>query len=249
MRIQPVLCAGLLILIGCGNNSGAGSNTAGGGTNYAGQAQGVYIGTVSNGDAFESIVLPDDKFYALYGTAMAVYGMMSGQGNSGNNTYTAAIEEFTGGGSAMQGSVTATDVPGSSVNGMITAAGTTLSFSGTAPASSLFNYNGQASVGSIAGTWYGSLMDGSFATVTITSSGAVSGSDGGCSFSGTVSPDPSGKNFFNVSLSFGGSPCLFPNQTATGVGIYYLLPDGMTQQLLAGVTVGTSEGTAFFAQR
>jgi hypothetical protein len=76
----------------------------------------------------------------------------------------------------------------------------------------------------------------------------VSGASSGCSFSGTISPDSSNKNFFDVSLTFGASPCLFPNQTATGVGVEYLLSNGVTHQLLGAVTSGTSFGTVFAAE-
>ena len=113
----------------------------------------------------------------------------------------------------------------------------------------MFNYDTAASVSAISGTWDGTLLDGVTTTVTINSNGTVSGSNLGCSFSGTVTADSSGKNFYDVSLTFGASPCAFPNQTASGVGVYYLLSNGVTHQLLAGVTLGTSEGTVFFAQR
>lgn len=53
-------------------------------------------------------------------------------------------------------------------------------------------------------------------------------------------------NFFNVQMTFGGTPCLFPNEMATGVAIDYLLSDGITRQLLAGITSGNF-GTIFVA--
>ena len=62
-------------------------------------------------------------------------------------------------------------------------------------------------------------------------------------------PDASKKNFYDVSLTFGGSPCAFPNQTANGVGVEYLLSDGVTNQLLVAVAVGNSSGTVFAAER
>ena len=85
--------------------------------------------------------------------------------------------------------------------------------------------------------------------MTVSSDGSIAGSSSGCSFTGTVAPDGSKLNFFNVSLTFGGSPRAFPNQTATGVGIEYLLSDGMTHQLLVAVTAGSSAGTVFAATR
>jgi len=245
----------MVVLTGCGGGSySGGTSGGGGGTNYTGQAQGVYSGTSSNGYSFESIVLPNDKFYGIYGTVsgnvLSIFGMVTGQGTSGNNTFTAStVTDFVYTGTTNTGSLTATDVPGSSINGTLTENGTPITFTGTALPSSSFNYNTSASVSDITGTWTGSLLDGMSTTVTINSNGSLSGSSSGCSFTGTVTADSSNKNFFDVSLTFGASPCSLPNQTATGIGVYYLLSDGVTHQLLAGVTMGTSFGTVFAAQR
>jgi hypothetical protein len=225
----------------------------GGGGNTTGQAQGAYSGASSNGYTFETIVLPNDKVYAIYGTVSGdvflIFGMITGQGTSGSTTYTASVTDFFYTGLINSGSVNATYVRGSSLNGTLTENGTNVTFTGTSLPASTFNFNTQASLSAISGTWTGSLMDGTATTVTITSNGTVSGSSSGCSFSGTVAADSSNKNFFNVSLTFGGSPCSLPNQTATGIGVDYLLSDGVTHQLLAAVTSGTSTGTVFVAER
>jgi hypothetical protein len=242
----------MVVWTGCGGGYSGGGG-GGGGTNYAGQAQGVYTGTSSNGYSFESIVLPNDKIYGIYGTVsgnvFTVVGMVTGQGTSGNDTFTAStVTDFYYTGAVNTGSLTATDVPGSSINGTLTESGTSTTFSGTAPPSSSFNYNTPASVSDITGTWTGTLLDGTSTTVTINSNGSLSGSSSSCSFTGTVTADSSNKNFFDVSLTFGAS-CTSPNQTATGIAVYSLLPDGVTHELLAGVTAGTSFGTLFIADR
>jgi hypothetical protein len=241
-----------LLLIGCGGGSSSYGGGGGGGGNTTGQAQGVYSGTSSNGYAFDTIVLPNDKVYAIYGTVSGnvflIYGMITGQGTSGSGTYTATVSDFFHTGTINSGSITATDVPGSSLNGTLAENGTNITFTGASLPASTFNFNTQASLSAISGTWNGSLMDGTATTVTI-SNGSVSGSSSGCSFSGTVSADSSNKNFFDVSLTFGGSPCSLPNQTASGIGVNYLLADGVTHQLLAAVNSGTVAGTVFVAQR
>lgn len=217
-----------------------------------GQAEGVYSGTASNGDSFESIVLPNDVFYAIYGITngkvLNVSGIMTGQGNSANGSYTASVSDFQSTGAVNTGSVSASYVPGVSIDGMVTETGNpAVTFTGTVMPSSSFNYNSPATLGNIAGTWSGTLLGGSSATVTINASGTFSGIDSGCSFSGSISPDVSGKNFFNVTMTFGASPCLDPNQTARGIAVSYLLSDGVTTQLLAGVSSGSSFGTVFVA--
>jgi hypothetical protein len=252
-RTLPLFCLSCLMILGCGSSYSGNPGGSGGTTNYTGQAQGVYSGTVSSGYSFSSIVLPNDKFYGIYGTTTGntfyVYGMVAGQATSGNDSLTANVTDYLSTGQTFSDNLTATDVPGQSVNGTITESGTPVTFNGTALAPASFNYNTAASVGAISGSWNGALLDGITTTVTINSNGTVSGSSSGCSFSGTIAADSSGKNFYDVSITFGSSPCAFPNQTATGVGVYYLLSDGVTHQLLAGVTLGDSEGTVFFAQR
>lgn len=250
-------CAISLLVVGCGGSSSSSSNFNSGGNNGSttttGQAQGVYSGTTSLNYTFSSIVLPNDKFYAIYGTVsnntLLLYGMVTGQGKSDAGTYTANVTDFFYTGVTFSGSIDASYVPGSSFDGTYTEPGTSETYTGTALPASDFDYNTPASVSDITGTWNGGLLDGSSATVTITSSGSVSGSDSGCSFSGTVTADNSNKNFFDVSLTFGGSPCLLPNQTATGVGVEYLLSDNVTHQLIAAVNVATTAGTVFFATR
>jgi len=199
-------------------------------------------------------LLPNDQLYAVYGTlsgnVLLVCGMINGQGASSSGTYTANVTVFdycTGSLLVYTGSVSATYVAGSSLNGTLTESSGTITFSGTTPTA--FNYGTTASLSAISGTWTGTLLDGTGAIVAISSTGNVSGSDSGCSFSGTVTPDSSNKNFFDLSLTFGGSPCAFPNQTASGIAVDYLLSNGTTTQLVAAVTIGTSAGTVFVAQR
>jgi hypothetical protein len=253
-RLFALICGFVLAIsgLGCGssyNNNGGSS----GGTSYAGHAQGVYSGTSSGGFNFSTIVLPNDKIYAIYGTqsgnSLLLYGLISGQGTSGNGTYTATVNDFFYTGSVSNGSVSATYVAGSSLNGSLTESSATTTFTGASLPTSSFNYNTPALLSDISGNWSGTLLDGMSTTVVISSNGSVTGSSSGCSFSGTVSPDSSNKNFFDVSLTFAGSPCSAPNQTATGVGVEYLLSNGVTHQLLAGVTSGTSLGTVFVAAR
>lgn len=256
LKKASVLYALSLVLLGCGQ--GENMFTSCGSTDCSdkttsGQAQGAYFGAASNGYSFLSIVLPDDKFYGIYGTVtgalLNVYGMMTGQGKSSSGTFTASVTDFLNTGAINNASVTASYMPGSSINGTIAENGTMTTFTGAWPPTSSFDFNIPASVSSISGSWSGSLLDGMSTTVTINSNGAISGKSAGCQFTGTAIADSSGKNFFDVSLTFGGSPCAAPNKTASGVGVDYLRSDGVTLQLLVAVTADASFGTVFFAQR
>ena len=256
-HLGALLVFALLLIAGCGssrsnNNTPLGSTPATSST--PGQAQGVFSGTTSTGLSFQSIVIPNDKFYAIYGTTVGnvlyISGMITGQGSSKNGNYTATVTDFYYTGTTTAGSLTATYVPGQSIKGTLTESGNSnITFSGTAMPSTLFNYANPALLSDITGTWTGMLTDGAAATVSIAEGGSFSGSSSGCSFTGSVTPDASRKNFFTVSLTYDGSPCLMPSQTQVGIGVEYLLSDGVTHQLLAGVASGTSYGTVFVANR
>lgn len=243
------------MLAGCGGGGSSSSNSSNNTSQQPtpGQAQGVYSGTSSTGSSFSSIVLPNDKFYAIYGSVSGnlflISGFIFGQGTSNNGTYTASVTDINSAAATATGSITATYTQGSSISGKLTESSTTITFTGSPNPSSSYKYNQAATLSEIAGTWSGDALDGLSVTVTINSDGTFSGSDSaGCSFSGTISADSSGKNFFDVSVTFGASPCALPNQSASGIAADYLLSDGVTRQLIAGVTSG-SLGTVFAADK
>jgi len=237
-----------ILLTGCAGSNSMSTSTP---PPTGNQAPGVYQGTLSNGDSFEAIVAPNDDLFAIYGTTsgatLTINGFINGPGQENGNTYSVTTNDFYYTGSVITGTLTGTIAAGASLNGTITEGSTSLTFTDTVPPTSTFNYNTAANLSSVTGTWSGFLLDGETATVTIDSSGAISGlSQFGCSFTGTAAADSSGKNFFDVSLTFGGAPCLIAGGTATGIAIDALLSDGTTHELLAGVTTGAkSAGTVF----
>lgn len=258
-----VLLAVAVFFNACGGSSNSSNNNNGGGSGNPpptpGQAQGIYEGTTSLGSTFNAIDLPNDMMYAVYGNQVGnvlyICGLVTGQGKSNNGTYTVAtVTDYDYCGTNTQvvntGSLSGTYVTGASMNGTLTEPANTSNFTATMPPSSQFNFSTAASVGAVSGPWSGQLTDGESANVTIDSTGSIVGSSSnGCTFTATMTPDSSGKNFFNVSLSFGGSPCQFANQNATGIAVNYLLSDGVTTQFIAGVTDGSQLGIVFTAQR
>jgi hypothetical protein len=260
-----LLCGVSLMLISCGtsynNNGGGGSGggVSGGGVSLvAGDVKGVYSGIASSsGYTFWIIILPNEKLYGIYGTVsgnqILLDGMITGQGTTNSSGYTASVTDFFYTGSVKSGTFSASDFTGAGLDGTLAEDGTVTTFTGTSVLGSVWDYGTTfqtpASLSSISGAWTGTLLDGMTTTVTISSTGSVTGSSSGCSFTGTVVPDSSNTNFYDVSLTFGGSPCAFPNQTANGIGVEYLLSDGVTNQLLVPVTVGNSAGTVFAAER
>jgi hypothetical protein len=253
-----LLCGVSLILISCG--TGYNSNVGGGGGSGSGQpeeVEGVFSGIASSGYTFWIIILPNDELYGIYGTVhgnqLLLDGMITGQGTTNGSGYSASVSDFFYTGSVKSGTFNASGFTGASLDGTLTEGETVTTFTGESVLGSVWDYGTTfqtpASLSSISGTWTGALLDGMTTTVIISSTGGVTGSSSGCSFTGTVVPDSSRTNFYDVSLTFGGSPCAFPNQTANGIGVEYLLSDGVTNQLLVAVTVGNSAGTVFAAER
>ncbi len=111
-----------------------------------------------------------------------------------------------------------------------------------------FNFSTPAQLSDIQGNWTGYLFGNALAQVTIGASGSFTGSTQGCTFSGTVAPDSSGKGFFDFTIKYGGSPCELANQTQTGIAVDYLLTSGTTRQLVAAVS-SSSGGDVFIANR
>lgn len=236
--------AATLVLLGltaCGGGSGSTNTQQTPPPPQVGQAQGVYEGSLSTGYSFDAIVLPNDSFYAIYGTVagdtLLIQGLVYGTGKESGTSITGTMTDFEYPGTPIgTASLSGTFAAGSSLSGSLTEGGLNETFSGSVPPTSQFNYNTAAQSSTITGSWNGSLMDGESASIVIDGSGNVTGiSSLGCSFTGTAKPDGSGKNFYDVTLTFGASPCVAAGQTATGVGVVETLSDG-TLQLLAGLS-------------
>lgn len=218
--------------------------------------EGVYSGTTSLGSSFEAIVLSDNSFWALYGTTsnsiFFVQGVLQGSGSYSGANYSASgwdsyylnlpyVSAFT---------VKATFVPGLSITGTVSESGVSSSFTATAIPTSSFNYEATPSLSDIAGAWSnGALLGNVPASATIQSNGAFAGLSEGCAFSGTITPDSSGNNFFDVTIKYGNSGCSFPGVTQTGVAVDYLLSDGRTRQLVAAVHDSGYGNNVFIANR
>jgi hypothetical protein len=72
----------------------------------------------------------------------------------------------------------------------------------------------------VTGTYAGLRSDHHQVTVTVDSTGTLSGhSSEGCTFGGTLSPRAKG-NVFNVTLTFEGGACGTGTETLTGVAFY-----------------------------
>lgn len=222
----------------------------------ASSAEGVYGGTLtgSTSSHFRALILENGEFWSLYGrdagSIFYVEGLVQGVGSWNQGSFTSSNVKDFGFYPAIQGTLTSTYQTGAkTISGTVTADGGSVQFSGGPIPGATYNYESAANLSTVSGRWDAMSSAGGSISINVSASGSVSFAEGGCTGSGSISPRPSGKNVFNVSLTFGAAPCAFPNQTATGVALAYPLSTGQTQ-FIAGVTTSSrTAGLAVFGIR
>lgn len=253
-RNMIIVCAAFA-LAACGGGGGSSEDEV---LQQGTVAQGVYKGAITGGayPAFQMLVLENGEFWAMYGTQSAstfgVAGFVQGTGVSSGGAFTSTNMKDFGYAPAVGGNLNAAyNASAGTISGTLTALGNTVSFSGAPNSGSLYNYDAAASLGTLSGNWtLTSLMSGETISLSVGPSGALTAhSSLGCSMSGSAAPRPSGKNVFNISLTFGASPCRLAGQTATGIALAYPLANGQTQFLFAGFDSSRAYGVAAVGAR
>jgi hypothetical protein len=245
--------AAAAVLAACGGGGGGDSPAppaAAGPT-----AEGAWSGTLtgSQSTAFQLLVLEDGSYWSLYGTPVGatflVRGFIQGQGTSSNGTFTSTNARDYGVVPPAAGNVSATYTANATIQGSVAGAGGTVNFTGTPIPDTSYDYDAAASLSAIAGSWLLNGLDNANFNVTIAANGTYTGVAGGCSVNGAFTPRPSGKNVYNVSVSFGPAPCARPNTSASGIAVHYALAGGGHQLIVAGTTADRAAGTALFGAR
>lgn len=251
-KLLPMISA--VLLSACG---GGGSDSPGTATTTGPSAEGVYGGTLtgSTSTAFNLLVLENGDYWSIYGaqtsTAFNVAGFVQGTGASNNGSFTSSNAKDFGFAPAVAGTITATyDATAKTISGSTVEGASTAKFTGGPVQGSLYNYNTPASLTALTGTWSVTSLTGEGIALNVAASGAFTAvSSLGCSFTGAATPRSSGKNVFNVSITFGAAPCVLAGQSATGVAITYPLPNGKAQLIVSAVDSARSFGTAAFGIR
>lgn len=238
-------------LAGCGGGGG-GDDPQDAPATDATPLEGGYELASSTGARGEALILEDRTFWGLSGfeSGGTLYVDTLTQGTvsrSGATVSASDLRQYD----FLNGVVRTTGFSGSmKVSGVVSgtvspsgAAATNLTL--TPVAASDFDYHAAASLGTIVGTWNGDSLDGSSGSVTVSAGGAITASLSGCSITGNAAPHPSGKNLYAVSVTFGPSPCILANATASGIAII-----GTAQQLVVALTsADRSAGTVFLGVR
>lgn len=228
---------------------------------------GLYLGTTN------VLALPEIQLLALEnGIVWAVYGattngtlsvtnVLNANGTAANGSYSASdVRDYAADrGGARQLFVTA-------LSGPFTAGGTwsgsvdygvtlpqlaaSVGFTAQKVPSSSYDYEAPAQLSSIAGSWSGTDLLGVATAVSISAAGDVAGNSNGCAFVGTAAPRPSGKNVFDVSVTFANdAACASPGARVSGVGLTYATGTGSNRLLVTVQTTDRNQGYSFVAVR
>lgn len=224
-RLLAVLAAAS-VAAACG---GGGDGNDSGTESAATSAEGFYAGSMAGGtpNRFEQLVLENNEIWHTYGTqasagaAFQIAGVVNGTGTYSGGTLTATAAKDFGVMPATTVTLSASYKSNSkslvtSVSGAVTAAGRSVTLAGDNSIGN-YRYSAPASPTELAGTWTLPLASGSPGTLSVNSTGGFSLNVSGCAASGTMVPRASGKNVFNVTMTFGAAPCNFPGVTFSGV--------------------------------
>jgi hypothetical protein len=240
-------------LVACGGGSDTPAAPSSTGPSAEGVWSGALVGSTSN--AFELLVLENGEYWGLYGTNASnvfyVNGFLQGSGTSTNGSFTSSNTRDFGFAPAVAGSVTATyNTATPSISGTATSALGSITFSGGAIAGSLYTYSTPASLSTITGAWSLTDLGGEGVSLNVAANGALTAnSSGGCTMTGSVLPRPSGKNVFNVALTFGPAPCDLAGQNVSGIAVAYPTATGATELVVAVIDGTRTYGTTAFGTR
>ena len=239
-EVGSLACA--LFIAGCGGGGdGATVVTAA----AVAPPEGTYSGTLTGGpnSFFELLALENSTYWTVYGnvagSTFTVAGFQQGTATfRADNTFSSVDSKDFGFSPARAAAVSGTFSAGAhTIAGTSTVAPTTVTFNGGPIANSPYNYNVPAVNADINGAW--TLLDnfGETLTLNISNVGVIGGtSNTGCNYAGTATPRASGKNVFDVSVTFGAAPCVLPGQTVNGIGLDYLITGTALRQLIVAVT-------------
>lgn len=242
-----IICLALAACGGDGGGSAAPKPTPG-------EAQGAWTGVLEDGRAFETLILEDGTFYALYGRASAgtlyasgaVVGFGEYEGNSAFRDLNA--RDFVSTGSWIPAILDGYYERGKVIYGSVIEAGRNVKFTGSPTPTANYDYDAPAVLGALAGTWRMNATSGDAVDLSVNGN-TLTASSGGCSFSGSVAPRASGKNVFDVQFTFGGSPCRFPGEQMRGNAVL-TRTDRQQQQLIVIALNGSgSQAIAAFGVR
>ena len=209
-------------------------------------AEGFWEGPASTGVSVALAVLETGETWGVYTSSGAVVGALYGTTTSSGTTLSGSGKDFNiPSRSVGSGTYSGTFAAKSIIN-VATSTGST--FSGAYKTA----YDQPASLAALAGTFSGVGVSGTSpvqtVSVTISPSGSITvPSSLGCSAAGTSTPRPSGKNIFDLTMTFTGSNCALGNGAATTGIAYY---DAITRRVtVMAMNATKSDGFIYVGQK
>lgn len=244
-----MLCSAL-VLAACGGGGGdaptAVSATPTTPPPVVATAAGFWEGTASTGVAVSLAILEDGQTWGIYTSGNQIAGALYGVTTSSGNALSGSGKDFN----IPTNSVGSASYTGAFVaNSRITV---TTSASSSLTATYVAAYDQPASLSSLAGTFSGTGVTGTTNpqanAVTVSASGAITvPTNQGCGVTGTATPRASGKNIFDVAVTFNGSTCALGNG-ATTQGIAYF--NTTTRRLLVlALNTAKTDGFIYVGQK
>lgn len=230
MRTSLIVAASVALAACGGGGDGGGSS----GSGNSSSASGFWAG----GD-WAVLVTPSGELWGyeqLAGGDLAAYkGEITTSGANFNGNVTAYL-----GTQSLTATVSGTFAPKSTLVGTMTAGARSAAFSATYGAT----YDASPDLAALAGNY----TTDNGGTVQMSAAGKFTGLTSGCSYSGSLTPDASGKNFYRATLRYGAAPCLLPGVVATGVAVASV--SGSSARIgVVGVVDSLKVGGVFIATR
>jgi hypothetical protein len=211
-----VLAALAALVSACG---GGGSGPSGA-ASPAVSAEGIWNGSASTGSTVSLVVLESGETWGIYSNSNLVTGALYGNTASSGTTLSGSGKDFN----IPTRSITTASYSGTfaAKNNIRVISSNGSSFNGTYSTA----YDQPASLAALQGTFVGQGVSGNSTAqptqVSISASGAITTpASSACNAAGSVAPRASGKNIFDLSVTFTGPNCALGNGTVTnGIGYY-----------------------------
>lgn len=190
-------------------------------------AEGAWVGSLSGSTATSAhaLVLENGEFWVAYGNpgeTLAITGFVQGQGTSDKGLFSASNARDFALAAPADMKVDATYVRNSRFVGALDNGvgfnakpwALTVTDAATDP---VYDYDAKASADDVKGDWVVQASDGLAYSVSVSGAGTLTGYARGCLVNGKLVPRASHKNVFDLSLTFGASPCVDAGGSYRGV--------------------------------
>ncbi|MDR5816261.1 hypothetical protein QCE62_21945 [Caballeronia sp. LZ033] len=203
--------------------------------------EGIWFGATDTGLAAQTIVLETGQYFSIYTLNQDLVWMTEGFVTATNGAFTdpaVVALHYTG------------EIIAGTLSGTFTAksAFSATSSINTKPNTTALNFNGNynatydapLAIGDVLGTWTNPGSITTVSTITFAANGAVTGSQGACTFTGNFKPRATGKHILDGSLNFTSAAC------ATGGGVTMPVEATVVNNQMSIVGVTPQRSTAFF---